>query len=344
MIVQEVQNKVEWESFLSRCKEKTFCQSWNWGEFNRKMGDTVWRFGIFKENVLVSVAQVIMVSARRGSFIFVPHGPLFVDDINKKEVVSELLSYLKELGRKNKVDFIRVAPLLERIDENIEIFKELKMITAPIHMHPELTWELDLTSSEASILAEMRKTTRYLIKQGEKNEEVVVEKSQKFEDLEAFQDVYKITADRHSFVPFSMKYLKNELESFKDSDEIVILSGKYQNEIVASAMVIYWSGMAFYHQGASSLKYPKIPVSYLLQWEAIKEAKRRGCKKYNFWGIAPESELEAKKDHPWRGLSLFKKGFGGYKKEYVKTQDYPLSLKYWFVYIFEEIRKRKRNL
>jgi len=92
------------------------------------------------------------------------------------------------------------------------------------------------------------------------------------------------------------------------------------------------------------LKYPKIPVSYLLQWEAIKEGKKRGCKTYNFWGIAPESELEAKKDHPWKGLSLFKKGFGGYKKEYVKTQDFPLSWKYWPIYLFEEIRKRKRNL
>ncbi|GAI33015.1 unnamed protein product, partial [marine sediment metagenome] len=34
------------------------------------------------------------------------------------------------------------------------------------------------------------------------------------------------------------------------------------------------------------------PASYLLQWEAIKEAKNRGCKLYNFWGIA---EIESKK-------------------------------------------------
>jgi lipid II:glycine glycyltransferase (peptidoglycan interpeptide bridge formation enzyme) len=344
MEIREITNKDEWEDFLGKCKEKTFCQSWNWGEFNKKMGDSVTRLGIFENDILISVAQIIRVSARRGSFIFVPHGPLLIDDHKKKEIITELFNHLKVIGKEKKADFIRFAPLLERNDENMKIFKDLKMMVAPIHVHPELTWELDLTLSEADILANMRKTTRYLIKQGEKNEDVVINKSQKSEDLDAFEDVYKITADRHSFVPFSMKYLKNELEAFKDDDEIIILSGKYQDEIVASAMVIYWSKRAFYHQGASSLKYPKIPVSYFVQWEAIKEAKRRGCTKYNFWGIAPESELEAKKDHPWKGLSLFKKGFGGYKKEYVKTQDFPLSFKYWLVYIIEEIRKRKRNL
>ena len=48
--------------------------------------------------------------------------------------------------------------------------------------------------------------------------------------------------------------------------------------------------------------------------------------------------------HPWAGLTLFKMGFGGYKKEFVKTQDFPLSKLYWLTYIFEKIRKSKRGL
>lgn len=344
MKIQEITDKKQWEDFADHCPEKTFCQSWNWGVFNKTMGDSYWRFGIFNEDSLIAIAQVIKISAKRGTFIFVPHGPIFKKKGQEKEVISILLDYLKQLGKKNKADFIRFSPLLERTNEYINIYKDLGFNTAPIHMHPELTWELGLERNEGELLADMRKTTRYLIRQGEKNEDVVIEKSQSYEDLEAFEEVYKITADRHSFVPFSMKYLKNELEAFKNDDQIVIFSGKYKGEIVASAMVIYWKGGAFYHQGASSLKYPKIPVSYLVQWEAIKEAKKRNCKVYNFWGIAPESELEAKENHPWKGLSLFKKGFGGYKKEYVKTQDYPLSIKYWLIYIFEEIRKRQRNL
>ena len=60
---------------------------------------------------------------------------------------------------------------------------------------------------------------------------------------------------------------------------------------------------------------------------------------YSFWGIAPEDEL----NHPWKGLTLFKKGFGGRAEEYVKTQDFIISKKYWFNYIIERLRKTKRG-
>ena len=72
----------------------------------------------------------------------------------------------------------------------------------------------------------------------------------------------------------------------------------------------------------------------------LKQARKRGCKIYNFWGITPTDSPR----HPWAGLTLFKKGFGGYKKEYVKTQDLPLSGQYWINYLVERIRRSKRGL
>jgi lipid II:glycine glycyltransferase (peptidoglycan interpeptide bridge formation enzyme) len=323
MIIAEIQNKKEWEDFLSRVTEKTFCQAWSWGEFNRSMGDKIWRFGIKEkeDGEFLAAFQVLKVSAKRGKFIFVPHGPVMPEGADPVAVLETCFEKLKELAKSEGASFVRIAPILLRTEANAKLFKDLRFIGAPTHMHPELTWELDLTVPEAELLKNMRKTTRYLVKQGEKDADLEIIKSQSLEDLEAFKDVYQITADRHSFTPFSFDYLKKELAAFKADDEVLIFSAKYKDEIVSSAMIIYWSGIAFYHQGASSLKYPKIPASYLLQWEAIKEAKRRNCVLYNFWGIAPEEDLEKNKNHPWYGLSLFKKGFGGHKKEYVKTQD-----------------------
>jgi hypothetical protein len=37
-------------------------------------------------------------------------------------------------------------------------------------------------------------------------------------------------------------------------------------------------------------------------------------------------------------------GFGGYRKEYVKTRDFSLSPLYWLTYFFEKMRKIKRGL
>jgi len=356
MEIKEIKDKKIWEGFLEKCKEKTFLQSFNWGEFNKMMGNKIWRFGLFQiangklqiEN-LIGVALVIKILARRGTFLFVPHGPIMKFQIpnSKFQTLKFLLEELKKLAEKEKCDFIRIAPILERNEENERIFKELGFREAPIHIHPEITWELDISKSEDEILKGMRKTTRYLIRQALKNKEIEILKSEKIEDLEEFNKIYQETAKRHRFVPFSFEYLKNEFLSFKDDKQILIILGKYKSEVVSGGVFVFWQNIGFYHHGASSQKYPKIPVSYLMIWEAIKEAKNRGCEKFNFWGIAPlkNSKFQIPNSkHPWAGLTLFKMGFGGEKKEYVKTQDFPISKKYWICYLIEKIRKKKRGL
>jgi lipid II:glycine glycyltransferase (peptidoglycan interpeptide bridge formation enzyme) len=358
MEIKEINDKKIWEEFLEKCKEKTFLQSFNWGEFNKIMGNKIRRFGLFQiangklqiEN-LIGVALIIKISAKRGTFLFVPHGPILKFDVgsSKLEVLRNFLNELKKLAKEEKCDFIRIAPILEKNEENERIFKELGFREAPIHIHPEITWELDISKSEDEILKGMRKTTRYLIRQALKNKEIEILKSEKIEDLEEFNKIYQETARRHSFVPFSFDYLRNEFLAFKDDKQILIILGKYKGEVVSGGVFVFWQNIGFYHHGASSQKYPKIPVSYLMIWEAIKEAKNRGCEKFNFWGIAPiSSDFELRTSnfwkHPWAGLTLFKMGFGGEKKEYVKTQDFPISKKYWICYLIEKIRKKKRGL
>lgn len=335
MQIKEITNKDIWEDFCKKAKEKTFTHSYNWGVFNEKMGNKIWRFGIYEKD-LIAIFLVIKTIAKRGNYLLVPMGPII---INNKNTLKIILLKLKELAKKENIDFIRFAPILLNTPENKKIFKDLGFKESPMHVHPEYTWELDITLDEEKLLQNMRKGTRYLIKQGLKNNDLKIEKSTEIHDLKYFNDVYKITAKRHDFTPFSMKYLENELLSFKKDNQILILNAKYKNEVIASAMIIFWSNIAFYHQGASSQKYPKIPGSYLIQWTAIQEAKKRNCHTYNFWGISKE-----KGNHPWAGLTLFKKGFSGSSKEYVKTQDYKIKFKYHFIKLFETLRKIKRNL
>ncbi|GAI14383.1 unnamed protein product [marine sediment metagenome] len=75
MLVKEIKNKEVWESFLLECQEKSFLDSWNWGEFNKAMGNKIWRLGIFEKNLLVLVILIVKTVAQRGTFLFVPHGP-----------------------------------------------------------------------------------------------------------------------------------------------------------------------------------------------------------------------------------------------------------------------------
>lgn len=348
MIILEIKEKSIWENFLLAFKEKTFLESWNWGEFNKMMGNKIWRLGIFEKDNLVGLALIIKIEAKRGVFLFCPHGPIIKEGFGVI-ILKSLLEELKKIAKDEGAGFIRIAPILKNSEENIKIFKDLGFRNAPLHIHPEITWELEIRPTEEDLLKNMRKTTRYLIRQAQKNREIEIFQDQTLEGLKIFNSLYQETVERHHFIPFSFDYLKNEFLAFSKDNQISIFLGKYKNEILAGAIIVFWQNIAFYHHGASSLKYSKIPVSYLLQWEAIKEAKKRGCNFYNFWGIAPvviencKLKIENLKRHPWRGLTLFKTGFGGYKKEYLKTQDFILSQKYWLNYLIEKIRKRKRG-
>ena len=347
--IKEIRDRSVWERFLLTCQEKTFLQSWNWGDFQENLGFKTWRLGIYqKGSGIAGLSLVVKIVAKRGSFLFVPHGPNIKPEIKNQrlEILGVLLEKLRKIAEEEKIDFIRIAPIWERDQKSKEIFKKLGFREAPVHIHPEVTWLLDISLPEEEILRRMRKNTRNLIRRA-KREGVEVFQENSQEGVEKFNEIYSVTVRRHHFAPFSLEYLKGEFSAFSKKDQIAVFFAKHQGRLLASAMVIYWQKIGFYHQGASIAS--RVPAPYLLQWEAIKEAKRRGCQLYNFWGIVPEvkttEDLKNPKirRHPWWGLSLFKMGFGGYRKEYLRTQDLPLSFRYWLNYLVERARKFRRG-
>ena len=347
MEIKEINDKNIWENFLATCQEKTFLQSWNWGEFQKMMGNKIWRLGVYDGETLIGAALISEIKAKRGKFLLIQHGPNVKEQgtkkrENKEQILKTLLEELKKINKEERVDFIRMNPLWEKNQENQDILRNLGFRESPMHANAyEATWRLDIASSEEELLTGMRKTTRYLIRQAIKNQDIVVEKSEGLKDFETYRSLNKEIAERQKFVPFSTEYMKKEFEVFSRDKEALWLFGKYKEDVAAGALVIFWQGIGFYHQAASLGKFAKFSVPYLVQWEAIKEAKKRGCQLYDFWGYV-DPKLEPR--HPWAGPTLFKMGFGGKAHEYVKTQDFPLSKKYWLTFIFEKIRKIKRGL
>lgn len=357
MEIKEITQKNIWEDLISQCQEKTFLQSWNWGEFCAQgafasggQPQKIWRFGIYLDGKLISVCMVCLVKAKRGKYLLVSHGPLVKNPNNQipitKKILEALLEKLKEIAKQEKVSFIRIAPLFLDNEENKKIFKDLGFRNAPMHASAyEATWKLDVTLSDEALLKDMRKTTRYLIKKCQENKDIIIEKSVELNAVEIYQALNKEVARRQKFTPFSDNYIKNEFDVFTHSPDgsgqALFLFGKYKDQVVAGALVIFYSGIAYYHQAASLSKFAKLSIPYLLQWTAIKEAKNKGCTVYDFWGFTDPEKFPK---HPWAGPTLFKMGFGGQKYEYVKTQDFVITKKYWLNYIIEKFRKFKRGL
>ncbi|MBI2573804.1 MAG: peptidoglycan bridge formation glycyltransferase FemA/FemB family protein, partial [Candidatus Wildermuthbacteria bacterium] len=307
MEIQSIENKDQWEGFLAECEEKTFLHSWQWGEFCKAMGEKVWRLGVFENGILFAVAFVEKKVAKRGTFLLVPHGPVtkpnFQFSISNFQLLKVFLEKLKILAEGEGAGFVRINPIGERTEEKSAVFKKLGFREAPLQMHPEASWKLDITPSESELFDAMRKTTRYLVGRAAKNPDIALMQSRNLNDIEIFSKLHNIVSERQRFVPFSLEYLRKEFEAFLQDDGVLLFFGKYKGEIAAASFVIFWSGIGFYHHAVSVSKYAKFSIPYLVQWEAIKEAKRRGCVLYDFWGfVDPVKEPR----HPWAGPTLFK--------------------------------------
>lgn len=339
MYIKEINDIKIWENFIARYAPESLFQSWNWGEvektvlFKKEKQPYFKRMAFFEDDKLLGIAQINKVEARRGRFLHLRHGPVFAKW--DKSIIKGFINQIKGIAIRNKCCFVRISPLLANSSENREIFKTSGFKDAPIHgMDGEYVWILDLIKNEDDLLKGMRKTTRNLIKQAEKLG-VVIKKTTDEDEMSDFFSLYELTAKRHHFVKHTG--IMEEFREFNKNKEIVLYKGYFQDKLISVALIIYYNNQAIYHHSASVEQ--KIPVNYLLQWEVIKDAKKKRLAQYNFWGISPEG----KKNHPWRGLSLFKQGFGGRIKEYLHAQDLPLSLKYCTTYIVETVRKIRKG-
>jgi peptidoglycan pentaglycine glycine transferase (the first glycine) len=335
--------KDEWESFLLSRKRPPFLQSWNMRAMHEALGEETIPFALRDGETVLGVALGIDVRAKRGHYLYFPYGPVMADDAWQHFGV--LTDALVAEGRARGADFLRSAPHIEASQANWQTYSEAGWRRAPIHMLAEHIWWLDISPDEETLMKNFRKTMRNLIRRAGRDG-VTIRTSRDPKDVDVYIDIHKDTVVRHGFTPYTDSYFRAQVDAFLEDDEALIFVAEYEGKPIASSIIMFYGDMASYHHGASLSAYRKVPASYLMQWEAIKEAKKRGCTTYNFWGIVPEDKLVSpirKKPHPFAGVTKFKTGFGGELFNTLPCQDYPLTTKYQATRLFETVRKYRRG-
>lgn len=332
-----LEDQNEWENFLKSTSPNIFVQSWFYGDFFRALGEDAFVLGVKKDGKLIGGSLVVTTTAKRGKFLYLPYGPKL--DFNDKKLWLAFVDELKKVAKKYSADFIRVSPFADETTELANTFKQAGFRPAPMHVLAETTWILDLSPDEETLFKAMRDTTRNLINRG-RRENVEIKITEEDDALKRLSDLLQETAQRHNFTPFSYKYMKSEFDAFKKYDAVKIFEAYYEGRMVSSAIIFFYGDTAVYRHSGSSSERIKCQPSYLLQWHVIQEAKKRGMKYYNFWGIAPDN---APKNHPFMGITTFKTGFGGFKKDILHCQDLPITPKYWLNWLVETIRRVKRG-
>lgn len=330
-------DKKIWETFVLSQAQAGFLQSWNWGQFHQSLNHDIFRLGVYQNHRLIGVALLIKIKSKRGIYLECPGGPIIPWE--NQLVRQAIVTSFKSLAKKVKANFIRIRPNILATSEHLNLIQNLGFIKAPMHLHAETTWVLNLQDSEAELLKNMRKNTRYSIKKA-LSLGVKVIKSLDVQDIKTLYQLQLETVKRKKFVPFSYHYLLAQFNTFKQDNQIQLFKADFNGKTLAIAFIIFYAHEAVYHYSGSSNQFRHIPASYLLQWEAIKAAKSRGLAQYNFWGIADTDNPK----HRFAGVTLFKKGFGGFPVNFLPAHDLPLTPLYWLDYLFETFRRKFRHL
>jgi lipid II:glycine glycyltransferase (peptidoglycan interpeptide bridge formation enzyme) len=290
-----------------------FLQSEIWRKFQVSVGREV--FFIGEESVSASIIEHSLPIV--GKYFYIPRWPSarisnyqFLISNQTSNSNDQIFNKLISLAKENNVGWIRIEPENENF---FELTKDFKIEKAPHDMQPRENFVMSITKTEEELLAEMKEKTRYNIKlsqkRGVKIETCNMQHETCNKNIEEFLKLIKQTSDRKGIKSHPESYYKKMLENIP-AENLKLYLAEYENATIAGILVIYFGKTATYLHGASSDEFRNVMAPYLLQWQAIQDAKKAGMTEYDFGGIKTcDMQHETCNKNGWAGITKFKMGF-----------------------------------
>ena len=216
---------------------------------------------------------------------------------------------IDEFLAKNKVFHFKIAanittdsPLLTQEREKL-IKNNFRIDSDPFN--PTTTILVDLKRGEDEIFKSFSEAKRRAVRRALKNS-IKVELSN---DIEAF-----IRIRKEHFFPMGFLVTSEMLalwKNFYPKKADLLLAKIGGGKFMAGILLLYHKSIAYYWFAAATKSGKKLFAPTLLVYEAIKQAKKRGCLFLDFEGIYDERFPKASES--WRGFTKFKEGFSDKK-------------------------------
>ena len=339
MKIVDIEKREKWDNFITSHEESNFLQSWDFYEFHKNRGKKIVRRAIIDEDGDIQAAYAgVVETAKRGTYMAIAGGPIM--DFSKKRLVKLIFDDIKSVGEKLDCVFVRVRPQLPLSNKSLELMRNMGLKKAPMYLSVEYAGVLNLKKDESEILTSASQGFRRKLRKAEKSEIETIANAEKW-SIDEFCKLEKKHAERQKYVAFSENFLKKQFEAFAKNDEVLIYTAKKDGKILAQNFIIFYGAEASYHYGVSSELGTKYSAAPLLHIRAMEEARKRGCTRYNLWGIVGLKE----KSHRFYGVSEFKRSFGCEELKYTPAHDMILSpAKYQITKLVETIRKKVRHV
>lgn len=278
------QQREQWDSFVDGHPNGHLLQSWAWGELKARAGWYPLRLALWDEErqKMVAAAQVVRRTAPHvplwmGHLAYIPKGPVM--DWTQATLCEALFSQMNcYLSRRGSLA-LRVEPSQEAGTAEGELV--LKRLGA-LGMHParpfllRRTIVLDLLPNEDMLLTRMKKDRRYNVRlAGRKG--VTVRVAEAEEDVRAWYKLLEMTSKRDGFDIWPLDYYLHVWKLLGSDKWGRLLLAEHDGQLLAGIFVRLFARQAIYLYAASSNEHRHLMPNYLLQWEAIRWAKREGA-------------------------------------------------------------------
>jgi len=339
-------------------QNKEFLQSSEWRNFQTTVGRKT--FHLKNEGFSASIVEHVLLIV--GKYFYCPRGPITslkgeefpisnfqFPNKSQNSISNDLIkSGMRELvglAKKENAGWIRIdvenIQTLDLIKENITE----KIVKAPHDMQPKEVFVIDISKSADQLLLEMKPKTRYNIKLAEKKGVVtsfapslssghssLVTGEEKNKYIEAFLRLTKEMAARQGITAHDEKYYRRMIESLPE-EMLQIYVAEFEGKIIAANLMLFYEETATYLHGASSNVSRNVMAPFLLQWQAILDAKEKGCVKYDFGGVKITDNHQQATNN-WEGITNFKLGFSPNTKpiEFLGSYDIIINPRKYAVY------------
>ncbi|MYB40517.1 peptidoglycan bridge formation glycyltransferase FemA/FemB family protein [Candidatus Saccharibacteria bacterium] len=319
--------------------------SWEQAETYKALGHKVWRLVAYKEDRPITLVVASLIAAKRARFLKVSGNPVFGDlDAAQQGAVMERL---KEIARRHKCAFIRLQPCLDDTADNRRFIRRLGFRPAPANLGAPNTMKVDLDRPAEEILGSKHyKSTRNNISKARRSGIRIVEDGSPA-GMERFLKLLDLTQTAQDFVANSSDFIKAQFAAYSKAGKARLYlalapeGAEAGEEALAGALVIDDDFEAAYLYGASTFEGQRAKAVYLLQWQIMLDAKERGLKLYDLWGVAPPGNDK----HRFARLTKFKSNFGGERCDWLGAHDLILNkFLYLPVYLLEMYETKRRRL
>jgi len=245
--------------------------------------------------------------------------------------LATLIEHAHAVARKEHAVILRLEPNIAYDNPDMEswiaAYRALGFQINPFSVHERRSWVLDIRPDAEQLLANFKMTWRQNVRVAERKG-VIVREAATDSDFDAYYKLLEITSERDSFFIHSKDYHKEVLRHFAPTGDGVLYLAEHDGEALAAKMLLRFGDCCWDMFGASSNNKRNLKATYLLQYRCIEWAKARGCSYFDFRAIPEILEPGAAM---W-GVYEYKKGFGGFSRLHMPTQDYvyrPLVYSAW---------------